>query len=188
MCSRSWRRSRQRFQDREVVSTVYRQQASRKTPLGPRPGILDRLAAQFGQFAGAVGHDRLSTCNELLDFIFTAGVVNVGVQIGAQRLDRLPWVLAAVVGRWVRKSSKKMLWPCDRCRRRCISGRGKEMDECAGQLPATHRQRFLVFVAISSMPRAPWCSGFSACRMIMIFWAGILSLPTRSVGVKHSVC
>src|SRR5215472_8844120 len=60
MCSRSWRRSRQRFQDREVVSMVYRQQASRKTPLGPRPGILDRLAAQFGQFAGAVGHEQFA--------------------------------------------------------------------------------------------------------------------------------
>ena len=34
---------------------VHRQQASRKTPIGPRPSILDRLAAQFGQFPRAVG-------------------------------------------------------------------------------------------------------------------------------------
>jgi len=34
-------RSRQRVQNREMVSAVHRQQASRKTPFGPRPGIFD---------------------------------------------------------------------------------------------------------------------------------------------------
>jgi hypothetical protein len=53
-------RSRQRIQNREVVSAVDRQQVSRKTPLCPPPAILDRLTAQFRQFPGAIGHDQLA--------------------------------------------------------------------------------------------------------------------------------
>jgi hypothetical protein len=101
----------------------------------------------------AVRRRRLA--NELLDLILTAGVVNLGGQKGAQRLDGLAWSLAVVVGRRVGKSSKKMLWPCERRPRRSITRRGKELDERAGPLQPRTVSDFLSSLPFSSTPRGP---------------------------------
>src|SRR5271166_6277519 len=49
----------QGLKDREVISAVDRQQMAVETAFGPGLAIIDRLAAQFGQFAGAVGDHQL---------------------------------------------------------------------------------------------------------------------------------
>src|SRR5215831_15471462 len=43
------------FEDREVVGAVDRQQMARQLAFDPGLAVVDRLAAQFGQFGRAIG-------------------------------------------------------------------------------------------------------------------------------------